>query len=268
MPFSVTCPNCQHVRQANDDSAYPGICPACGIAYAKWRSSEADEPEQADTRSGPASHPATSPIAPVTDIASEPWHERLYYRLLFMPSDRHESAFWGHALFYVIFFIWGWRFIANGIDSTYIYSSWLHLPNLAFHEYGHIMFSPFGNFMMYLGGSLLQILLPLALLIFFSFWQQDNFAASLMLWWCGQNFIDVSPYIADAPARLLPLVGSGQHDWWHLLSMSGTLDQARPLAWLCFAIGTGLIILSYLWGATLLMIELRGRVVIHKDDES
>jgi hypothetical protein len=40
----------------------------------------------------------------------------------------------------------------------------------------------------------------------------------MMLWWSGQNFIDVSPYIADAPTRYLPLISGIDitHDWWNV----------------------------------------------------
>src|SRR3954462_1087916 len=40
-------------------------------------------------------------------------------------------------------------------------NSFVHLINLVFHESGHIIFSPFGEFMTVLGGSLMQILIPL-----------------------------------------------------------------------------------------------------------
>src|SRR5690606_29959370 len=136
----------------------------------------------------------------------EPWGLRLLHYTCFMPSDRHESAFWGHLLLYVLFVVWGWYFILHGIDAVTLGSSFLHRASLPFHEYGHLMFSPFGEFWMYLGGSLFQVLLPWAPLLYFMVWQRDNFAASLMLWWSGQNLLDVSPYIADAPLRALPLL--------------------------------------------------------------
>ena len=40
-------------------------------------------------------------------------------------------------------------------------NSFVHLINLVFHEAGHIIFSPFGEFMTILGGSLMQVLIPL-----------------------------------------------------------------------------------------------------------
>lgn len=43
----------------------------------------------------------------------------------------------------------------------------LHHPNLAFHEAGHILFIPLGEFMTILGGSLMQCLVPFILCIAF-----------------------------------------------------------------------------------------------------
>lgn len=224
----------------------PGVCPACGIAYSKWQL--LGESTAAVAGSGP--------------LPKEGITKRLFYYLLFMPSDRHESAFWGHAAIFVWFSIWGWYFIIGGIDWIRLGDSFLHYVNLPFHEYGHIFFRPFGTLWMLMGGSLFQILVPLAPLCYFVVWQRDNFAASLMLWWSGQNCLDVSPYVADAPTRLLPLIPGidDAHDWWNVLMLTDKMQYAELFARMFFALGVLLIILSQLWGASLLMIELRGRI--------
>src|SRR5690606_31724218 len=133
----------------------------------------------------------------------------------------------------------------HGVDWLWIGGSFLHSVNLPFHEYGHLMFSPFGTFWMFLGGSLFQILLPLFPLAYFMVWQRDNFAAAMMLWWCGQNFIDVAPYIADAQLRAIPLTSGREesHDWWNLLQMANALDWADAYANLCFTLGSSVILL-------------------------
>ena len=77
-----------------------------------------------------------------------------------------------------------------------------------------------------------------------------------MLWWCGQNFIDVSPYIADAQLRSLPLIlglGEESHDWGNLLTMTGNLQDTYTIANTSFSIGCLLIFVSYIWGAYLLV---------------
>ena len=52
--------------------------------------------------------------------------------------------------------------------------SFMHLVNLPFHEAGHIVFMPFGDFMMSLGGSLLQVLIPVICGWVFLFKQNDS----------------------------------------------------------------------------------------------
>ncbi|WP_028863685.1 hypothetical protein [Psychromonas aquimarina] len=92
----------------------------------------------------------------------------------------------------------------------------------------------------------------------FSIQQKDNFGASIMLWWCGQSFIDISPYIADAQSRSLPLIsglGKESHDWGNLLSMTGNLQHTQLLADISFVIGSLIICLSFIWGAYLLYLQ-------------
>jgi hypothetical protein len=256
----MICPRCGHERPQDDVQTYPGVCPACGVAYEKWLALQA--------KTDPTTAPEAASLAQLEAAVSppeptEPLWSRLYHYTCFMPSDRHESALWGHLVIWFCFVVWGWRFILHGVDWLFIGGSFLHNVNLPFHEYGHIAFRPFGEFWTWLGGSLFQILLPLAPLLAFMVWQRDNFAASIMLWWSGQNFIDVSPYIADAPLRALPLIGGGDaagHDWWNVLSQINALDHAAFYASLCFTLGAALMLLSNVWGGYLLWIEFQGRI--------
>jgi len=52
-----------------------------------------------------------------------------------------------------------WRFVRLPLDGSGD-PGFLHLPNLVFHEAGHIILSPFGRFLGVLGGSLMQVLIP------------------------------------------------------------------------------------------------------------
>jgi hypothetical protein len=71
----------------------------------------------------------------------------------------------------------------------------------------------------------------------------------------------VAPYIADAQLRAMPLTTSNDdsHDWWNLLSMTGSLDFADYYAGVCFSLGVCVMLLSYAWGGYLLSLEFRGR---------
>jgi hypothetical protein len=127
--------------------------------------------------------------------------------------------------------------------------------DLAIHEFGHMLFMPFGipilgTTMVILGGSLTQVAFPL---IFFGyFWRKlehgrrrDLFAAMVCLWWSGINLLSVAIYCADSRAgQLMLLDGStGQesdgHDWNNLLTRWGLLEHdtaiarwMRAIAWL------------------------------------
>jgi hypothetical protein len=270
------CPKCRYERQERDEAVHPGICPACGIAYIKWQEALAAEARELEERElAAAERKRLLAIADITttllnrpkpppeafDVPVNTFWQRARYYTCFMPSDGHIAAFWAHVLIYILLLIWGGAFILHGMDSLWIGASFLHKVNLPFHEYGHVMFGVFGTFWMFLGGSLFQILLPLFPLAYFMVWQRDNFAASTMLWWSGQNFIDVAPYIADAQFRAIPLTTGNEdsHDWWNLLSMTGSLDFADYYANLSFTLGVCVMLLSYAWGGYLLSIEFRGR---------
>ncbi|MGB5444690.1 MAG: hypothetical protein WBM99_04210 [Psychromonas sp.] len=238
------CPKCHYQRDQYDTLVHPGMCPACGIVYAKWQSAKSETvlPDEQTLQEEEAS--------------VETLWEALTELLLSPPYQVDRLTFYGRTFIFICCFIWGTYFILNGIDWQVIGGSFLHNINLPFHEFGHVLFIPFGDFWCILGGSLFQILLPLIILLAFLIRQQDNFAASVMLWWCGQNFIDVSPYIADAQLRNLPLIlnkGDESHDWANLLSMTGNLQHTQTIAQASFVIGVIIICVSFIWGSYLLL---------------
>lgn len=108
-----------------------------------------------------------------------------------------------------------------------------HLPDaidLPIHETGHIVFAWGGEVLVALGGTLFQLLVPLAFVIYF--WRRkDLHAASVGIWWIGQNCFNIARYIADARAQELPLVGGGEHDWAFLLATWRMLERDQALAY-------------------------------------
>ena len=83
----------------------------------------------------------------------------------------------------------------------------MHAINLAFHEAGHVIFRVLGNFMMVLGGSLMQLLIPAAVMVAFVFKHDNSFGGAVALWWLGQSAMDLAPYIYDARSGQLLLIG-------------------------------------------------------------
>jgi hypothetical protein len=93
--------------------------------------------------------------------------------------------------------------------------------DLAVHEVGHMvmLFAP--PMAMFLGGSVAQVAVPLALAWYFGLIRRDVAGGGFCLAWAGASAWDVSVYIADAPVQALPLVGAGEHDWAYLLGRRG-----------------------------------------------
>ena len=128
-----------------------------------------------------------------------------------------------------------WTFVLLRTPLPALAESFMHLPNLVFHEAGHIIFAPFGTFMMTLGGSLFQVLIPLICAGTFLFQQEDAFGAAVCLWWAGESLLDLSPYIADARSLQLMLLGGPAgavegHDWEAILMALGWLHLDHAIA--------------------------------------
>lgn len=72
--------------------------------------------------------------------------------------------------------------------------------------------------------------------------------------------MDIAPYINDARAGVLPLLGGntgqsaphGFHDWQFILSETGLLGYDQQLARLSSAIGAFLMVVGLTWGGLLL----------------
>ena len=140
--------------------------------------------------------------------------------------------------------------------------SFMHLINLPFHEAGHILFMPFGTFMTTLGGSLLQVIVPLVCAWAFFFQQEDSFGASVCLWWAGESLLDLSPYIDDARSLQLMLLGGPAdevegHDWEAILTHLGWLHLDHSLAHAAWLLGTLLMIGGLIGGGTVAASSLR-----------
>jgi hypothetical protein len=120
--------------------------------------------------------------------------------------------------------------------------------NLPIHETGHLVFAPFGEQLTILGGTIFQFLVPLTFLVSFLM-RADRHAASIMLWWVGENCIYSSWYMADAIVQELPLVGGGEHDWAALFEMWNVLGQAEHIGHDVRVVGGVVMALAVVWGA-------------------
>jgi hypothetical protein len=137
----------------------------------------------------------------------------------------------------LVLFAWGWWLAEHpggwtlGLDDV----------NLAIHETGHLVFSPFGEWMTVAGGTLFQLLVPLVFAAYF--WRRgDRHAATVPLWWMGQNCFGIARYISDARAQELPLVGGGEHDWTWMLYELDVLHRDLEIGRAVHAAGMVLVL--------------------------
>ncbi len=251
-----TCPKCGHTR-TDDDSSPKEVCPACGLIFKKYLKQQYRAPE-----------------APELDWELEPetdsFWQRLQTSLMYVQEPVERLHFYGYCLLYMLFLIWGWQFIAmdyayyqigSRIDDPLpdIFQSFMHNINLVFHEAGHVLFRPFGYFMMMLGGSLFQLIVPLVVMLVFLFKEQQTFAASIGLWWLGQSLMDLAPYINDARNGQIILLGgttgaesTGYHDWETVLGILGWMSYDHRIADAVDSFGILLMCLAFVWGFLLL----------------
>lgn len=155
------------------------------------------------------------------------------------------------SVFLALLFLYSIQFFTIDVNEE-VMNAFIHGANLIFHEAGHVLFMPFGEFMTILGGSLFQILLPASLVLVFLYQDEKSIiGAQFALWWTGQNMTDVALYIADAGARSLPLIGGMSeeaHDWGNLLTMMDLLKYDMSIALGVHWVGILFMIFAFVWG--------------------
>lgn len=113
------------------------------------------------------------------------------------------------------------------------------------HEFGHLFFAFFGQWMAIAGGSVMQLLIPIGAAA--AVWRaRDWFGVTVCALFLAASLGDLSWYIADARAQDLDLVSfspdGGGHDWHYLLARAGMLKQDTALARLTRFVGWLLIL--------------------------
>lgn len=244
----AACPKCGH--RSGADAAATESCPACGIVYRKWLQ------KQLGTTAAPAATRDTGAAASDAGVAG--W---LLESLLHTGAKVNPFIYWGRVGVFIVMIAWGWKFLRMDFvrDFSEIGRSFMHLPNLVFHEAGHVLFRPFGWFMTILGGSLGQLLMPALLAGLFVFKYHNPFGAAVCTWWLGQSSMDLAPYIDDALDQKMVLIGGrtgadapGNHDWNNILGELDMLEKHRQFAHLADGAGKLLILVALAWAAVLL----------------
>ena len=125
--------------------------------------------------------------------------------------------------------------------------SFLDMVDLPIHETGHLLFRPFGEFMMVAGGSLFQVIVP-AVFVGYFYWHEKYYSAAIVLFWVGQSILNVFIYAADAVVMQLVLTSGltcsegSFHDWNYLLTTTGLIGATKTVAGVIRLCGTLAII--------------------------
>jgi len=188
----------------------------------------------------------------------------LVARLTAVEPHTDPMVFWGRVAVYVVLFAWGWHFILLNFRSQEIMNSFMHRVDLVFHEAGHVVFMPFGSFTMVLGGTLGQLIMPIVVMVALIVTSNDNFGGSVGLWWLGQSLMDCAPYIADARALQLPLLGGGtgqdrpgRHDWENILLDLNLIQHDLQLGATAHVLGAAVMLVAFAWGGYILLQQYR-----------
>lgn len=184
-------------------------------------------------------------------------HVPLRERLLEVPWEVPREVWLARLALLIAMALWG---TSVWLDRLTEMPRLLHLTVILFHEAGHLIFRPFGETMGVAGGTLGQLLVPLACVVALVR-HGDNFGAALALAWMAMSLIDASVYAYDAAEPVLPLIGGGTgadsfHDFVYLFDEFGQLGRARGWARLMKGVGT-LVLLAALGWATRLLVSQR-----------
>jgi len=197
-------------------------CPSCGLVYATLPQPQSTvAPPRADTPASDAvaaspGEPAALRWLPVKPV--ELWSSVAVTCLLFAIIIHDEDGF---------------ILLLDG-------------ANLAFHEAGHLFFGLLGSTLGLYGGTLGQLVFPIAAAVSFRRRQQAA-GVALSGVWLFENLLNIARYMADARAQVLPLVGGGEHDWYHIFSRWGVLERDTTIAAVTQSLGWLGMIGCVLW---------------------
>ena len=146
--------------------------------------------------------------------------------------------------------IYGWFAIVKNVQVPV-----LVFLDIAVHEIGHKVFSPFGNLIMLIMGTGTQILFPLVVGLVFGIWKRNFIAWGICWAWAASAMCDGARYIYDAPRGELMLLGAGDGlgDWSKILGpehfdklyLADRLSsRLRTLGIVTWFVAVGLIVFS------------------------
>jgi hypothetical protein len=237
MTFAV-CPKCRLPLDATKQS---DACPHWGLIFAKYLAAQRGESPRPDLD---------------LDIADDaPW----WSSLLDVPERVSKAQWTTRCILLALIALWGFRIWAT--DMTQM-PPFIHLTLIPFHEAGHVIFWPFGEFLHVAGGTLGQWIIPIICVVALHRQNGDNFGAALATWWLAMCIMDASVYAYDALDPMLPLIGGGTgadsfHDFVYLFGAIGLLKHAQGWGRFMHFVGTLVMMVSLTWAGVVLIRQRR-----------
>jgi hypothetical protein len=191
------------------------------------------------------------------------WRGRLAALLFHVPAEVSRTNWFARiaALAFLVFWtLWIWR--DTNVRTGELGSHFLHHVLLPFHEAGHYaIFRWFGQFIMILGGTLAQHLMPIVIGVALLVKQRDPFGAAIFAWLLGFSVIDMAVYMYDAFDPQLVLLGgltgaeSDAHDWQNIFGDLGLLRRARGIGLFFGWVGKAMMLAALVWGGWVLRLQ-------------
>ena len=222
------CGNYDPTRQLTTDSR----CPSCGVVYAKL-----PQPSVSEVSTSPALSVGPSSMGPSSTGAATSLFATRKPDFDWLPIKQAEL--WLSVAAVCILF-------AIVLFDEHGFVLLLDHANLAFHEAGHLFFGVLGSTLGLYGGTLGQLVFPIVAGVRF-WYQRQAVGVALSGVWLFENFLNIARYMADARAQLLPLVGGGEHDWYHIFSRWGQLTRDTDIASVTQTLGWVGMIGCMLW---------------------
>ena len=195
-------------------------------------------------------------------MSGEPGDEGFGERLLHVPGEVSRANWYARLATLAVFLAWTlWIWRDGAIRAGETGSNFLHMVLLPFHEAGHVIFRLLGQFMMILGGSLGQLLMPIAAGYALLVNRRDPYGAALCLWLLGFSTMDMAVYMYDAYDPKLVLLGgvtgaeSDRHDWQNLFGDMGLLDRAQGIGIFFGILGHAAMLAALAWAAIVVWLQ-------------
>jgi hypothetical protein len=238
------CPKCGHAPLPADQSL-PAACPACGIVLAKF----ATAPARAEHAELP------------DDVVKRP---SLAGWLFHVPDEISKANWYGRGALLVAVIVYTFIFFREtNVRYGDLGGHLLWLLITPWHEAGHLIFSPFGQFMHIAGGTIMQHMFPIVLGFALLVKGRNPFGAAICFWLLGYSVIYTGWYMHDAgdpQGMMLSGKSSAEddgHDFANLFGYFGRwwFDHAIGAGIFVARVGQAMMVAGLAWGAYMLWLQ-------------